>query len=169
MAAVADDPDGLAVVDEFEEDGEQAEASGVHDGGAADDDDVEIGGELLEGLFGGEFGFAVDLDGCGDVGVFVDGVAEVGGPEAVGRDEDEGADACCAGGFGEEAGGVDVGGPEELLVHLHAVGELRGGVEDGVEVVFGEDALEQGGVADVALDAGEAGEARCPRRVRGRG
>jgi len=44
---------------------------------------------LLKGLFGGEFGFAVELDGGGRVAVFVDGVAEVGGPEAVGGDEDE--------------------------------------------------------------------------------
>ncbi len=167
VAAIADDPDGFVVVDEFVEDGEEAEAAGVHDGGAADDDDVEVGGEVLQELFGGEFGFAVELDGGGDVAVFVDGVAKVGGPEAVGGDEDEGADAGGAGVLGEEAGGVDVGGPEEMLVQLRAVGELGGDVIDGVEAVLGEDALEESGVAEVALNAGEAGEASL-RRARGR-
>ena len=33
VGAIADDPDGLAVVDEFEEDGEETETAGVHDGG----------------------------------------------------------------------------------------------------------------------------------------
>jgi hypothetical protein len=55
VGAVADDPNGFAVVDEFEEDGEEAETSGVHDGGTADDDDVEVGGEFLKNLFAGEF------------------------------------------------------------------------------------------------------------------
>jgi hypothetical protein len=59
--------------------------------------------------------------------------------------------------LGEEFCGVDVGGPEEMLVHL-AVGELSGGVVDGVETMFGEGALEERGVAEVTLNAGEAGE-----------
>lgn len=84
VVAGADDPDGFAVVDELEEDGEEAEPAGVHDGGAAEDDDVERCGEGLEELFAGEFGLAVELDGCGGVGEFVDGVAEVGGPKTVG-------------------------------------------------------------------------------------
>ena len=41
---------------------------------------------------------------------------------------------------------------------ISAVGELGGDVMDGVEAVLGEDALEESGVAEVALDAGEAGE-----------
>ena len=48
VAAVADDPDFFAVLDELEEDGEQAEAAAVDDGGAADGDDVEVG--LVVGL-----------------------------------------------------------------------------------------------------------------------
>src|SRR5579871_5873549 len=84
-------------------------------------------------------------------------MAEVGGPEAVGGDEDEGTDAGGAGVLGEETGGVDVGGPEEMLVHF-AVRELGGGVIDGVEAVLGEDAVEKSGVAEIALNAGEAGE-----------
>lgn len=42
IGAGADDPDFLVVLDELEEDGEQAEAAAVDDGGAADGDDVEI-------------------------------------------------------------------------------------------------------------------------------
>jgi len=53
VAAIAYDPDGFVVVDEFVEDGEEAEAACVHDGGAAEDDDVEVVGEVLQELFGG--------------------------------------------------------------------------------------------------------------------
>lgn len=59
-----------------------------------------------------------------------------------------------------ETGGVDVGGPEEVLVELETVGELGGYVVDGVEVVGGEGLLEEIGVAEVALDTGETGEGR---------
>src|SRR6202011_4761695 len=107
--------------------------------------------------FGGEFGFAVELDRGGDVGVFLDGVAEGGGPEAVGGDEDEGLDAGGECGFREEASGVDVRGPEKLLVQLHSVGELRGHVEDGCKPMGDKERLKQCGIADVALNAGEAG------------
>ena len=79
VAAVADDPDLFVVLDELEEDGEQAEAAAVDDGGAADDDDVEILLVLFEDLFGGKFGAAVELDGVGGL-VFVDVVAEVARP-----------------------------------------------------------------------------------------
>ena len=44
-----------------------------------------------------------------------------------------------------------------MLVQLHSVGELRGNVEDGCKPMGGKDRLKQCGVADVALDAGEAG------------
>jgi len=84
-------------------------------------------------------------------------MAEVGGPEAVGGDEDEGADAGGASVLGEETGGVDVGGPEEMFVHA-AVGKLGGDVMDGVEAMLSKDAVEEGGVAEVALNAGESGE-----------
>ena len=45
-----------------------------------------------------------------------------------------------------------------MLVHLHTVGELSGNVIDGVEAVLGEGALEESGVAEVTLNAGETGE-----------
>ena len=44
-----------------------------------------------------------------------------------------------------------------MLVHF-AVRQLGGDVIDGVEAVLGEDAVEKSGVAEVALNAGEAGE-----------
>ena len=44
-----------------------------------------------------------------------------------------------------------------MLVHLHTVGELCGGVEDGVEAVLRESGLNKAGVAEIALDAGEGG------------
>ena len=48
VAAVADDPDFFAVVDELEEDGEETQAAAVDDGGTADGDDVEIAGVVGE-------------------------------------------------------------------------------------------------------------------------
>ena len=53
IAAVADDPDFAAFVDELEEDGKEAETAGFDDGRAADGDDVEVVFEGLEGFFGG--------------------------------------------------------------------------------------------------------------------
>ncbi len=86
----------------------------------------------------------------------MDGVAEVGGPEAVGGEKEEGADLGVGGGLAEELGGVDVRGPEEVLVEL-AVGELGGTVVDDVEAVLGEGAAEEGEVAEVALNTVKAG------------
>ena len=42
VAAVADDPDALAVLDELEQDGKEAEAALVDDGGTADRDDGQL-------------------------------------------------------------------------------------------------------------------------------
>ena len=44
-----------------------------------------------------------------------------------------------------------------MLVHF-AVRQLGGDVIDGVEAMLSEDAVEESGVAEVALDAGEARE-----------
>ena len=49
VGPVADDPYFAAFVDELKEDGEQAEATAVDDGGAANHDDGEVVLELLEG------------------------------------------------------------------------------------------------------------------------
>ena len=83
-------------------------------------------------------------------------MAEVAGPEAVAGDEDEFADTELLCGLGEVAGAVDVGGPEEVVVD-GVVRQLRGAVKDGGEGLLGEDLLEQSGVADVTLNAGEVG------------
>ena len=107
IAAVADDPDFLAVVDELEENGEQAKAAAVDDGGAADRDDVEVVRVVGEHLFAGELGAAVELDWVWRL-IFGDVVAEVAGPEAVAGDEDELADAELLCGLGEVARAVDV-------------------------------------------------------------
>ena len=77
-------------------------------------------------------------------------------PEAVGGDEDEGSDGVLACGFGEDAGAVYVGGPEVVVGDL-LVGEHGGAMEDSVELFFGEEIVDLGGVADVALDGGEVG------------
>ena len=84
VAAVADDPDFFAVVDELEEDREQAEASAVDDGRAADGDDVEVARVFGEDLFSGEFGAAVEFDGVGRF-VFSNVVAEVARPRGSSR------------------------------------------------------------------------------------
>jgi hypothetical protein len=44
-----------------------------------------------------------------------------------------------------------------MLVHA-AVGKLGGDVMDSVEAVLSKDAVEEGGVTEVALNAGESGE-----------
>ena len=44
-----------------------------------------------------------------------------------------------------------------MLVHA-AVGKLGGDVMDGVEAMLSKDVVEEGGVAEVALNAGESGE-----------
>ena len=43
-----------------------------------------------------------------------------------------------------------------MLVHLDAVSELCGGVEDGVEAMLREGGLNESSVAEIACDAGEA-------------
>jgi hypothetical protein len=45
-----------------------------------------------------------------------------------------------------------------MLVHLHAMRELRGSVKDRIETMLGEDTLHQRGVAKIALDACESGK-----------
>ncbi len=158
VVAFADNPDGFVVVDELVQNCEQTEPARVHDGGAADHDDVEVRGELLQELLGGELGFAVELDGRGNVALLMNGMAEIGGPQTVRGDEDEGADSGGTGGLCEQTRGIDVGGPEQVLVHLHAVGELRSDMIDSVEAMLSEGALEKLFVAEVALNAREAGE-----------
>src|ERR1700728_1797240 len=61
IAAVADDPDSFAVVDKFEQDGEQAEPATIDNRWAAQDDDVEIARVAGKNLFGGQLGLSIDL------------------------------------------------------------------------------------------------------------
>jgi len=53
VAAVADNPDLFSVIDELEENGEQAEPAAIDDGGTSEDNNVEIVRVAGENLFGG--------------------------------------------------------------------------------------------------------------------
>src|ERR1700728_680958 len=138
IAAVANDPNGFAILNKFEQDGEQAEAAAIDDGGAAQDDNVKITGVASEDFFGGELGLAVDFSWCWRF-AFTNRVAGVAGPEAIGRGEDKFRNAVVAACFGEHAGGANVGGPEVALVERHAVRKDRSAVKGSIVTVTVED------------------------------
>jgi hypothetical protein len=53
---MAHHPHGLSVMDELEQNRQQAKPSAIDDGGTAEDDHIHIAGVAREDFFGGKFG-----------------------------------------------------------------------------------------------------------------
>ncbi len=87
-------------------------------------------------------------------------MAQIGCPQAVAGDEDKRLHTVGARRLRQQDSGVHVAGPKQFLVHARAVRELRGAVEDRIEMVLRKDVHQQRGLAEIALDAGQAIAAR---------
>ena len=151
VTAVADHPQFAVFIDELEEDGKQAEAAFVHDGGAAENNGVEFFFACKEDLFAFQLGLAVNFDRIGFF-VFCNGLVEVLGPQAVGRSKDEFVHIVTDAGVCDDFGAVYIGCPQ-VVDSLAVVGEHGGQVENGVELVIAEDFFDLFLVADIAQDA----------------
>jgi hypothetical protein len=45
-----------------------------------------------------------------------------------------------------------------MFIHLHAMSQLRGNMEDGIEAMLPEDTLKERGIPEIALDACKSGK-----------
>ncbi len=153
VIAVADHPKLAVFVDKFEEDGKEAESSFVHDGGATENDGIQLVLAGEEDLFAFQFRLAVDFDGIRDF-VFGDGVVEVLCPQAVRGGENELVYTVADAGISDDFGTVHVRCPQ-IIDALAVVGEHGGQVEYCVELVFAEKFFDLFLVADVTEDAYE--------------
>jgi hypothetical protein len=148
VLALAHHPDLAPLVDELEEDREQAEAALVDDGGRAQQHRVEAVAVAEQDALRLQLGAAVDLDGTGGL-LLRDGLVEVGRVDAVRRGEDEPGHAVPGRALGEPPRSLHVRPPEVVLV-LHRVGEDGRAVEDRVVGVRAEDLVQRALVEEVA-------------------
>lgn len=150
---VGDDADFLALAHEADHGFDEIVAVGGVDPGGADDEGF-FAKDPADGLFAGEFGCAVDVQGVGFIFGGV-GAALLAVEDEIGREVDQAAGGFL-GGDGEVFGAMGVDGHGDIrfgfgLVH----GGVGGGVDDGVRSNFADGFEYRLAVGDVELAAGQ--------------
>src|SRR5581483_1721168 len=85
-------------------------------------------------------------------------MSEVRRPQTIRRNKNKRPNSCRTSRLCEQASGIHVRGPEQVLVHLHAMSKLRCDMIDSIEPMLRERAIEELFIAQIAPNTRQTGK-----------